>query len=375
MKKYIGSEISISYFHFKLDISSHAWLVSCIYLLVRFGLRHMGGRSSLSQKRKKRKRKKEKKRRSEKERKSGADWCLLHIRASPRPCISETFMGARYLSDPEKHGNSDLPSLCRWDHSCKHRKSSHPRFRLALVIKLHSSVMYSRTLSLPFILLTVNSITRADLGLSTLDDEPLTFLAPDEQVFDNTIPLEDFDTDTDLFSTNDCSDAADIFDPFWDQSLQARGTTCPNAPPETENSAGDEKTNNPGEGGNSPSSEKLNPDLYDNSVKPDTEPLRRVFSLPKDYQDERCKEYEYVRYAVCSSGDYRDEARSMAYSFYPLEAYRLRKCTFGEFWISPPRRNSSPLKPAKCSFSCSPFCDSVKVLFSRSKYSPPPLWP
>lgn len=207
--------------------------------------------------------------------------------------------------------------------------------------------MYSTTLSLPFILpvvFTVMPIPRTDLGLSALDDDPSTFLAPDEQIIDIISPPESFDSDADLFSINECSDTAESFDPFWNDSLQARGNTC---------SAGDEKANNSGEGANSPSSEKLDADNYDNSFQTEFDPLKRVFTLPKDYQDERCKEYDFIRYAVCSSGDYRDEAKSMAYNFFPIQAYRLRQCTFSEFWIS--SREDFSVKTRRTALSASPF--------------------
>lgn len=214
--------------------------------------------------------------------------------------------------------------------------------------------MYPTTLSLPFILpfvFTIMPNPRRDLALSALDDDPSTFLAPDEQIFDIISPLEGFDLDTDLFSANECSDTAETLDPFWNDSLQARGNTC---------SAGDEKTNNAGEGTNSPSSEKLNSDNYDNSFETEFDPLKRVFSLPKDYQDERCKEYDYVRFAVCSSGDYRDEAKSMAYNFFPVPAYRLRKCTFSELWIS--SRENFSVNTCKTAFPVTPLLDSVTML-------------
>ena len=207
--------------------------------------------------------------------------------------------------------------------------------------------MYSTALSLPFILpvvFTVMPIPRTDLGLSALDDDPSTFLASDEQMFEIISPPESFDSDTDLFSTNACSDTAETFDPFWNDSLQARGNTC---------SAGDEKANNSGEGASSPSSEKMDSDNYDTRFQTEFDPLKRVFSLPKDYQDERCKEYDFIRYAVCSSGDYRDEAKSMAYSFFPIQAYRLRQCTFSEYRIS--SRGDFSVKTCKTAPSASPF--------------------
>lgn len=217
--------------------------------------------------------------------------------------------------------------------------------------------MYSRTLSLPFILpvvFTVTPIPGADLGLSALDDDSLTFLAHDEQIFDSISPLESFDSGTDLFSANECSESTDSFDPFWDDSLQARGDTC---------STDDEKTDNSGEGANSPSSEKLNPDTYGNSFQTEFDPLKRVFSLPKDYQDGRCKEYDFVRYAVCSTGDYRDEAKSMAYSFFPVQAYRLRRCTFSEFWIS--SWEDFSVITCKSALPVTPLFDSVKLFVLR----------
>lgn len=216
-----------------------------------------------------------------------------------------------------------------------------------------TSTMYTRILSMPFILPLfppVTPIPRADLGLAGLDDESLTFLAPDEQIFDTIIPLGSFDSDTDLFSANECSDTADSFDPFWDDSLQARGNTC---------SADDEKTENQGEGANSHSSEKPSSDIYDNSFQTEIDPLKRVFSLPKDYQDERCKEYDYVRYAVCSSGDYQDEAKSMSYNFFPIPAYRLRRCTFSEFWIS--SREDFSIQTCTITLSITPLFDSVEL--------------
>ena len=206
---------------------------------------------------------------------------------------------------------------------------------------------YSKILSLPFILPVVSTITLTpivDWDFSGFDDEPLiTLLDPDEQIFDPISPFESFDPDiTDLFALSDCSDStADLFDPFWaDESLlQARGNTCPSGPPPetTTDSTDDEETNNdnPGEGGaaNFPSPEKLNSDyIYDTGFKTEIDPLRRAFSLPKAYQDERCKEYGYARYAVCSSGDFRDETKSMAYNFWPIPTYRLERCTFGE-WV------------------------------------------
>ena len=258
-------------------------------------------------------------------------------------------MRAFCLASPEKQGQvrSDMPLL---DRLCKYRKFSNPSF-----VKRPSSTstMYSRILSLPFILplfFTVTPIPRADLGLATLDDDSLTFLDPDEQIFDTIIPLGSFDSDTDLFSTNECSDTADSFDPFWDDSLQARGNTC---------SADEAKTDDQGEGANSPTSEKPNSDIYDNSFQTEIDPLKRAFSLPKDYQDERCKEYDFVRYAVCSSGDYRDEVKSMSYSFFPIQAYRLRRCTFSESWIS--SREGFSIQTCKIALSITPLFDSVKV--------------
>lgn len=232
--------------------------------------------------------------------------------------------------------------------------------------------MYSRALFLTFILdliVTVNPIPRPDVGLFALDDESLTIPASDEQTFDISSPVEVSDSGTDLFSLEDCSDNANIPGPFWDDALQARGNTCSNAPPETKSSADGENTNNSGESGNSPSSEKLNSDLYDNSFQPDNDPLKHTFSLPQDYDDERCREFGFIRYAVCSSGDYRDEARSTAYNFFPVQAYRLSRCSFSKFW--PSSRDFISIDTGKIPSMLFPFPTAQRCCSFVRIYKPP----
>ena len=197
-----------------------------------------------------------------------------------------------------------------------------------------------------------------DLGFPIIDDESPTIptSSSDKPIFDVINPFEtdsEFGSDmVDLFSLTDCSDhAANLpspSDPFWDSStLETRSINnnniCPDGPP----LAGSSDTNteepgdvNSGSSNNSPSSEKSNDgggSIYDDpNSAAEMDPFRRVFSLPLDYQDERCKEFGYIRYAVCSSGDYRDEEKSKAYSFYPIQAYRLRRCSFGKFGTNAP---------------------------------------
>lgn len=195
--------------------------------------------------------------------------------------------------------------------------------------------MQSRLLFLTLVLrlsFTVTPIPRPDVALSVFDDGLLTTPPSNEQLFDIISPIENIESEVDLFSLNNCLDTANLLDPFWDGgALQAREDICPSRPPEAESSTDEENTGDPGDNANSHSSERINPDIPDTGFQFDNEPLRRMFSLPQDYQDERCNEYGFIRYAICSSGDFRDETKSMAYSFYPVQAYTLRRCTFSEF--------------------------------------------
>lgn len=194
--------------------------------------------------------------------------------------------------------------------------------------------MHSRILFLTLVLrlsFTVTPIPRPDLGLSVLDDGLLAITPSYEQLFDIIDPVENIDSGIDLFSLEKCLDTANLLAPFWDDALQAREDICPNRPPKAESSADEENTSDPGDNAHSPSPEKIYPDIPDTGFQFDNEPLRRMFSLPQDYQDGRCKEYDFIQYAICSSGDFRDEQKSMAYSFYPVQTYRLRRCTFSEF--------------------------------------------
>jgi hypothetical protein len=208
-------------------------------------------------------------------------------------------------------------------------------FALASIFAI--AVMRSKALVLVLILaLTaiVRPVPELDSGFwFVLDDVPLTVPASDEQLFEIISPIDDYSmSESDWMALDGCSETTDISNLVPDDTLQARQDHfCPSRPPEAGSSTADgEDTDPSGDSMTDPLAEQFDLEFHDNSLKADNEPRRRLFSLPQDYQDDRCIEFGPIQYAVCSSGDYRDEAKSLAYNFHPVQTYRLNRCTFSE---------------------------------------------
>lgn len=216
---------------------------------------------------------------------------------------------------------------------------------------MHSRALYAYVAVMFLLPGIVMPIPKPDLDFSILDDGTLKIPSfdGDEQIFDAVSPLEGTEagSDMDLFSLNRCTDIIGDLPSslapvaFGDITLQTRAdynNVCPNPNPQGQGSA-DEEAGDDSSPPNKfpPSLGKTNEEGYNilgPTSKPENDPLRRVFSLPLDYKDERCREFEIIKYAVCSSGDIRDEEKSMAYSFFPVQAFRLQRCSLGEFAIS-----------------------------------------
>lgn len=194
---------------------------------------------------------------------------------------------------------------------------------------MHHSIPF-RLLVLVFIS-TVSPLPGLDIGSYSADNIPISALASEEQIFGPIVSTEYPEPSIGLDTLNDCvGPAADNLDLFSsDYTLQARQSICPNPSSADEEHREDSNSNT----SSPPSAGIFDLDLFDNSIDPDPspDPPRRIFSLPQDYQDQRCKEFGIIQYAVCSSGDYRDEEKSVAYAFHPVRTYRLKRCTFSEF--------------------------------------------
>jgi hypothetical protein len=198
---------------------------------------------------------------------------------------------------------------------------------------MHSGVLLQ--LLVLVMITAVSLLPELDLGFSSVDDIPISALAPEEPLLEPIIPVESPEPSIGLDFLHDCIDpAADNLGLFsTDHTLQARQSICPNPSSADEENREDSSSN----ANNAPPTGNSDLNLFDNGIEPDpnSDPQQRMFSLPQDYRDQRCKEFGPIKYAICSSGDYRDEEKSMAYAFYPVRTYRLKRCTFSEFCSRP----------------------------------------